>query len=200
MRWLRRRKDLGLGKYVAPDPVDPPLAERVASEGLAIAESAVRLSMRNRIVVDSLRDRRGFDTAPLLQWAAEEFDTLAQREEEAADRLRDRRDWSPNDSPWVEHADDIEAQRRESQWREAARRATAAAFREAARDERRLIDLDERARIEAWQDVATVIMERADATGHPADPDYDAERDSRIAALVALDLTALANERGVALE
>jgi len=196
VRWLRKRKDLGLGTYVAPDPVDPPLAERVASEGLAIAESAVRLGMRNRIVVDSLRDRRGFDTAPLLQWAAAEFETLADREQEAADRLRARIDWPP-ESPWVEH--DAEAERHDLQWREAARRATSAAFREAANDERRLIDLVERARIEAWQDVATVIMERADATGHPTDADYAAERDLRIAELVALDLTALANERGVQL-
>ena len=199
MRWLRKRKDLGLGTYVAPESVDPPLAERVASEGLAIAESAIRLAIRNRIIVDSLRDRQGFDTAPLLAWAAAEFETLADREAEAADRLRDRHDWPANESPWPEHADDIDAQRRELSWREDARRATAAAFRAAAGDDRRLITMVERARIEAWEDVAGVLIERVDAASYRPDPAYETERSTRMAELVALDLSALAIERGVPL-
>ena len=195
MGWLRKRR-VNLGAYVAPDPVDPSPPERVAAEGVAIAEAVVRLGMRNRIVVDSLRDRRGFETAPLLAWAAAEFETLASREAEAADRIRERRDWSPVDSPLVEGADDIDAQRRDLQWREAARCATAAAFRETAGNQRRLIELVEQARIEAWQDVATVIMDRVDAAGHPEDAHYAAERADRMAELVALDLSALAIERG----
>ncbi len=195
MGWLRKRR-VNLGAYVAPEPVDPSPPERVAAEGVAIAEAVVRLGMRNRIVVDSLRDRLGFETAPLLAWAASEFETLAGREDEAADRIRERRDWSPVDSPLVEGADDIDAQRRDLQWREAARRATAAAFRATAGDQRRLIELVEQARIEAWQDVASVIMDRVDAGGHAEDAHYAAERANRMAELVALDLSALAIERG----
>ena len=199
MRWLRKRKDLGLGTYVAPDPVDPAPVERVASEGVMIAEVVVRLGMRNRIVVDSLRDRLGFDTVPLMHWAASEFEALADREDEAADQLKERRDWSPIDMPLVEGADDIDAHRRELRWRETARRATADAFRALAHDERRLIELVEQARIEAWQDVANVIIERADAVTYRADVDYATERSNRIAEFVALDLSALAIERGTPL-
>jgi hypothetical protein len=202
MGWLRRRKrvDLGLGRYVAPDPVDPAPAERVAAEGVAIAEAVVRLGMRNRIIVDSLRDHRGFDTTALLSWAAGEFETLAAREQQAADRIRERLDWAPVGSPLIEDADSVDEQRRELRWRESARRATAEAFRAMAGDERRLIDLVEQARIEAWHDVASVIMDRVDAAGHHEDAHYAAERSNRMAELVALDLSALAIERGSPLQ
>ncbi len=200
MGWLRRRSRVDLGTYVPPEPVEQAPAERVATEGVAIAEAVVRLGMRNRIIVDSLRDRRGFETGPLLDWAAAEFRALATREEKAAERIRERRDWSPVDSPLVEGADDVDERRRELEWRESARRATAAAFLALADDQRRLIDIVERARIEAWQEVAAVIIERTDATGHRADSEYAAERSNRMAELVALDLSALAIERGTPLE
>ena len=200
MGWLRKRSRVDLGTYVPPEPVEQAPADRVAEEGVAIAEAVVRLSMRNRIIVDSLRDRRGFETGPLLDWAAAEFRALAVREEDAADRIRERRDWSPVDSPLVEGADGVDAQRRELQWRESARRATAAAFLALAEDQRRLVDLVEMARIEAWEEVAAVIIERTDATGHRADAEYAAERSNRMAELVALDLSALAIERGSPLE
>lgn len=198
MSWWRRRR-LNLGAYVAPEPAPPSPPERVAAEGLVIAEAVIRLGLHNRIVVDSLRDRRGFATEPLRLWAAAEFEHLAELEEAAAARLRTQIDWAPIDDPLVERSDTVDAERRELRWREAARRATAAAFRERAQDDQRLIDLVEQARIEAWHDVATVIMDRADVAVHRADARYASERSDRMAALVALDLTALANERGTPL-
>ena len=197
MGWWRRKR-LDLGAYVAPEPVDPSPPERVAAEGVAIAETVIRLGLHNRIVVDSLRDKRGFATEPLRQWAAAEFSQLAVLEEAAADRLREKRDWSSPD-PLIEDSDTVDADRRELRWREAARRATAVAFRERAADDQRLIELVEQARIEAWREVATVIIDRTDVGVHHADARYEAERSDRMAALVALDLTALANERGVEL-
>jgi hypothetical protein len=156
----------------------------------------VRLGLRNRIVVDSLRDHRGFATAPLVEWAAQEFAALADREEHAADRLREQHERPPQ-LPWIER--DRAAERRELRWRESARRATAAAFRALVHDERRIIELVEQARIEAWQDVAGVIMNRVDAVSFSEDPAYATERSNRMAELVALDLSALAIERGVPL-
>ena len=197
MGWWRRKR-LDLGAYVAPEPVDPSPPERVAAEGVAIAETVIRLGLHNRIVVDSLRDKRGFATEPLRQWAAAEFTQLAALEEAAAERLREKRDWS-TPHPLIEDSDTVDAERRELRWREAARRATAAAFRERAADDQRLIELVEQARIEAWRDVATVIIDRTDVAVHHADARYEAERSDRMAELVALDLTALANERGVQL-
>ena len=197
MGWWRRKR-LDLGAYVAPEPVDPSPPDRVAVEGVAIAEAVIRLGLHNRIVVDSLRDKRGFATEPLRQWAAAEFTQLAELEEAAADRLREKRDWSSPD-PLIEDSDTVDADRRELRWREAARRATAVAFRERAADDQRLIELVEQARIEAWREVATVIIDRTDVGVHHADARYEAERSDRMAALVALDLTALANERGVEL-
>lgn len=197
MSWWRRKR-LDLGSYVAPDPVEPSPPDRVAAEGVAIAEAVIRLGLHNRIVVDSLRDRRGYATDPLRLWAAAELEQLAALEEAAADRLREQRDWSAPD-PLIEDSDTVDAERRELRWREAARRATAAAFRERAHDDQRLIELVEQARIEAWHDVATVIMDRADVAVHRADARYAAERSDRMAQLVALDLTALANERGAEL-
>lgn len=197
MRWFRRRRGGWLGTYEPPEPREPAPIESVVDDGMLIAESVLRMTLRNRIIVNALRDRRDIDRDALAALAAAELEQLADNEWESAQRVRFRREGVRVDDPWPdENADEY---RRESQRRERVHVAMSEAFAERATQRGILDALVERARQEAWDEVAPVIMQRAVMEEPVADAAYAAEREERVGALVALDLAALADERGVTL-
>lgn len=200
MRWFRRRRGVDVGTYEAPPRSEPAPVERVVEEGVLIGESVVRMTLRNRVIVDALRDRRDLDRASLAGVAAHELENLADHEWESAERIRFRRNNARIDDPLQEEGLDPD-ERRESSRREKVHRAMSEAFAARAAEDEALLHLVERARTEAWDEVGPVLLARADAAAHDIVPDarYDQERADRIGALVALDLTGLAFERGVEL-
>ena len=196
MRWFRRRRGEWLGTYEPPEPRDPAPIEDVVNDGMLIADSVVRMTLRNRIIVDSLRDRRDLDRTALADAAAAELEALADNEWESAQRVRFRREGVRLDDPFPD--ENTTEYRIESERREKVHIAMSEAFAARATQRDILDALVERARLEAWDEVAPVLAERS-AGERPVDADYAAQRDERIAALLALDLTALAAERGVTL-
>lgn len=165
---------------------------------MLIAESVVRMTLRNRVIVDALRDGRDLDRDSLAAAAAAELEALADHEWESAQRVRFRREGVRLDDPFPdENADEY---RVESERREKVHVAMSQAFAERATRRDILDSLVERARQEAWDEVAPVIVERAAHDEPVPDATYAEQRDERIGALVALDLAELANERGVALD
>lgn len=199
MRWFRRRSSVELGTYRAPEPVEPPSVDRIVDDGVLIAESLLVMTLRNQVIVDALRDRRDFDADALAALGARELQALADNERETAERLRLRREAIRVDSLWPEDAALIDERRRESQRREAVHRAMSAAFAVRAGDPGILSALVERSRAGAWDEIADVIVDRATAVAPQRDIRYEAHRDERMAALVALDLSELAVERAVPL-
>lgn len=200
MGWWRRRRGVDVGTYVAPDPVPPAPVERIVEEGVLIGESIVRLTVRNRVIVDALRDRRDLDRAALAGVVAHELENLADQEWESAERIRFRRENRRIDDPWVE-AEHVEEDRLESVRRETVHRAMSEAFAAHAADEQVLAALVERSRGEAWNEIGPVLITRAGEAARDVTPDADyvRERGDRIGALLALDLAGLAHERGVEL-
>jgi hypothetical protein len=164
---------------------------------MLIAESVVRMTLRNRIIVDALRDGRDLDRTALADAAAAELEALADNEWESAQRVRFRREGVRLDDPLPD--ENANEYRIESERRERVHTAMSTAFAERATQRGILDSLVERARLEAWDEVAPVIVERAMHEGAVPDAGYIAQREERIGALVALDLTALAVERGVEL-
>ena len=195
MRWFRRRRGGWLGTYEPPEPRDPAPIEDVIDDGMLIAESVLRMTLRNRIIVDSLRDGRNLDRSALAAVAAAELEALADNEWESAQRVRFRREGVRLDDPFPD--ENTDEYRRESERREKVHLAMSEAFAARAAQPDILESLVERARREAWDEVAPVIVERAAMEEPVADEEYLAQRDERMAALLALDLTALAVERGV---
>lgn len=199
MRWFKRRSDRGsrldLGTFIVPPPVAPAPVEQIVADGSLIGESVVRLALRNRIIVDVLRDRSDLDVATLTAAAAREFERLADQEWESAERIRLRRSIRGSDLDVPDDPDRV----RESQRRESIHRAMSEAFATRATDEVMLAAIVEQARAEAWSEVGAVLAGRAGerALVLDRDPGYDAERADRLGMLLALDLTRLAQERGV---
>ena len=199
MRWFHRRSSVELGTYKAPDPTEPPPVARIVEDGLLIAESFLVMTLRNQVLVDALRDKRDFDSESLSDTATKELEILSDSEWETAERLRSRREGSRVDDPWPEDAELIADRRIESQRREAVHRAMSEAFGARAVDRDILSALVERARIQAWDEVASIIVDRAIVDEPAQDGLYKSRRNERMAALVALDLSKLAVARGVTL-
>ncbi len=189
---------MDVGKYVAPNPTEPPPIARIVEDGVLIAESLVVMTLRNQVIVDALRDRLDFDRESLIAAARRELDALADNEWETAERLRVRREDFVSEGAWVEEPDS-EERRRESRRREAVHRAMSTAFAARAEAGDVLADLVERSRSQAWNEVATVIISRAAVPEPERDAEYELRRSERLGAFLALDLSELAVRQGVSL-
>jgi hypothetical protein len=188
-----------LGTYKPPAPVEPPPIPRIVDDGVLIAESLLVMTLRNQVIVNVLRDKRDYDEESLFSMATKELEALADNEWETAERLRMRREHISVDDPWLEDPDISGDHRRESQRREAVHRAMSDAFAARAGDRDVLSELVERSRVGAWDEIATVLIDRAGVDEPVRDADYEAHRGERLGALIALDLSELAAERGVSL-
>jgi hypothetical protein len=197
MRLFRRRSSVELGTYTPPAPIDPPPIAQIVGEGVLIAESLLVMTLRNQLIVNVLRDRRDFDQKSLSSMATRELEALADNEWETAERLRLRREQVDVDDPWLQDPDVSGDHRRESERREAVHRAMSEAFAARATDDELLSTLVERSRAGAWNEVAAVLIDRAFVDEPVRDSRYEAHRGERLAALLALDLSQLAAERGV---
>ncbi len=201
MRRFRRAGRVDVGTYEAPAPVEPAPIDRIVDEGVLIAESLVRMKIRNRVIVDALRDRKDLKRAKLAARAAKHLLKLAANELATAERVRARRDDRDVSDPLQDDQGYDDDGLRESKRRETVHLALADGLTARAHDRAALRSLIEVARQEAWRDVAPVLESRATdaARVYLVDSRYAAERDDRIAAFIALDLAGLAAERGYSL-
>ena len=200
MTFFRRRPrgQLDLGHYTAPaaEPAVP--VQRVVDEGLLVALSGVRLAVKNRMIVAALRDGLDYDHADYAAFATDRIVEVADHEESAATQLRRRIDLAalPSDD-----SDRIEYERRALIRSELAR-----ALMAVTEDQEALGAIIDASRHAALDDVATTLGQRAVGPSASTDehylpgPDYETEKDDRVAALIVLDLALLAVERGTSLD
>ena len=199
MGYFGRKSRVDLGTYVNPEPEEHAPVERVVHEGALIGDSVVRMAVRNRVIVDALREHKDVDRAALAVFAARELETLATHERESADRVLQRRraqlaDDANRKKSQLDPDDIAESQRREN-----LHRAMADAFAERSTDAKVLAALVESSLDDAWSEVGPVVIERAGEHSLVLDRDerYEQERTDRMSDLLEVDLAALARERGV---
>jgi hypothetical protein len=200
MWWWRRTKRVDLGTYVDPEPVPPAPIEQVVREGTLIGESVVRMALRNRVIVDALRDNQDLDRDALVVAAARELQTLADHEWESAERIRFRRENQRAANKGRDYTGFDLEDLQESMRREQLHREMSTAFAAHADNAEAVAAIVERSLTEAWSEIGPVIIERAgeQALVLDRDPHYEEELAGRVGDLTA-DLSALAAERGVAL-
>ena len=182
MALFKRTARMKVGKFKPPPEREPASLERLVEEGLLIADSALRMTLKNAIIVAALRDRRALDRDALHALAVERLGELAEGERAAAGR--DRLEIGSG------------ARRREQ-----VRHALAERLAALAADSERIAAVVERSRASAWEEISGPLADRASAAREAeraltADLDPE-QRAERVAAFVALDLTSLAAERGV---
>jgi len=205
-----------LGEFKAPPELPLAPIEQVVEEGHMIAASAVRMAVKNRLLVRALRDDREYDPAALVKAARWQFAELAEENEEAAERLeveqrREAREAEAARKPRRYLGGKPIVERPEQVRGPQVYRMLADALRATAADDDELLRVVSAARDDAWAELGRELEARlGDDTqarpprraGLPAsvtldpdvpvDADYARERSQRMRALIDEDLAALA--------
>jgi hypothetical protein len=145
---------------------------------MLIVELAVRMTVRNAIVLSALRDHSDFDANALMAVARTRLLDLADEEDEAARRAGERDGGNPDDR---------------GRRLQALHLGVAGALRKSAADAEFVEQILRYARDAALEDIASTMM----TAPVMRTPDYDTRRAERIAAFVGLDLTELAVRQGI---
>ena len=200
--WFRKRtgrRSMRPFDENALEEIAPATLDQSVEEGMLLADYATRMAVKNHIVIDTIQQGNAFDPARHVGSAAEMLRELADEQEYAAVRVAESRldveglgghARHPHDYRGVDVANLAR--------REAAGEALAAALRSRADSEVELLTIVERARVDAWDEVADAIGASLDAfSGVEAlKADYEAERPDRLRLLIVRDLAALFEERG----
>lgn len=182
MAFFRKRAPRRIiGRYRAPAPAPRPPLATLVEEARMVAHAAVRMSVKNRIIVTAAGERKDFDPVQLRAFARETLEQLAQQQRAAAEYERAGNQGTRRGPVLGGLASALEADAVDRDFLE------------------RIVD---QARGAAWSELSSSLRTRlaADAEARHRDPDYLIGRDERVAAFVALDLLDLAYDRGVTLE
>lgn len=165
--------------------------ERIVDEGLLIGLSAVRMAVKNRIIIGALRDHDDFDAADYPAIARHELDRLARQNEADARRVTRARKQLLK-LRWTEAPDD---DRRGDIAQLVLRRrvyvALARALHAVSGDAQKVAELVETARTDASHEIGEALTVRLiEQAFDGAEPDYLVFRGERMEALAG-DLAAL---------
>ncbi len=172
-------------------------ADAVA-EGVAIATAAVRLTVKNQILVGTIAQGGAFEIDHYMDEARVALRAMADESEQAAEHLTAlrKRARGRHSDPHGTH------DYRDRDVRNLRRRAkqslgVANHLREMTEDTERLRALVEEARAAAWTDVRSNLDRRLRVEGMRADqdPEYEQMREARMQALKLVDLQALSSEQ-----
>jgi uncharacterized membrane protein YccC len=165
---------------------------RAVDEGVLIALTAIRMTVKNRIIVGALRDDEPYVPAVYIEVARDEVDELAHQNDDLAARLKRRALARAERS----HSDAREAA--ESQRSELLRHVytnLAEKLRAVGDDSTRMAELVESARQDAWSEIRQAWhLKLAEQTPTDVGPDYERHREGRLLELIYIDLAELRHE------
>lgn len=167
------------------------VSRRMVDEGLLIALSAVRMAVKNRIIIGALRDHRDFDDADYPDRARLELERIA-RQNEADSRRVKRARKKLLKLRWSETLDnDRRGDITQLVLRRKVYEALALALRAVAADEAKVAELVESARTDASHEIGNALTVRLiEQAFDRAEPDYIILRGERMETLAG-DLAAL---------
>lgn len=158
-----------------------PKISRVVDEGLLIALSAVRMAIKNRVIIGALRDFHDYDPDEYREIAVAQLAILvAQNKADARRVTREKRSfvtavWLSELTP--DQRGDVKLLHR----RRRVYKGLAAALRSVAADPDHLRQLVETARIDAGSEIGDALQAKLiDRVIDPREPDYEFERPDRM--------------------
>jgi hypothetical protein len=189
VRFRRRRTNLGTYRHPPIIPLSP--IERVVEEGVLVSASAVRMALKNRIIVATLRDHLNYDPRVLADAARDEFGALARENDDTAERLEESWQAEGPDAEDTSGEDEYESLRNED-WRRrpGVHRLLAVAFRNEVDNASAMMGLVDQARVDAGEEVGRAISARLQSRNFGSEPDYQEMRSARIRQLIEIDIAA----------
>ncbi|WP_416442703.1 asparagine synthase [Leucobacter sp. HNU] len=195
--WSKKRKRPGSrAPRKLPRRVLAPV-EEIVEQGLLVADVAVRMTVKNDIIMNALKKHMDYDESKVVDMVREATEDLAsERERDAKHISRVRGEIRDTGrSAWSESEYGNE-DNRTLRHRQEVYENIAAELRRRAADPEYLSETATRARAAAWEEIGDSLKERAT---HPyysggASAEYQEARDSRIQQLIEKDLTALVRE------
>ena len=188
--WGRKRERFTPFDRAALPEVDPLTFEESFAEGLLVAEAAARMALKNRIIVMALGGDEPFDAHRAAATAGEVLRELVQQMGAVAEwSAAVRESASHREGRSVHQHDYHRADAWNLRLRERVNAAVAERLSHLSRDDVYLADLADRARQEAWGEIAGAIDARL-AREWPeieVDETYERERGTRMGELM-LDL------------
>ena len=162
---------------------------RTVDEGLLIALAAVRMAVKNRIIVGALRDSLHYDAAVYVRLACDEIELLARQNDTLGARVREQlRNAEARPYEIWPHETEV----RRLRMLDAVYSEMAVALRAIVVQDDALPSLVESARRDAWDEVGGTWQSQLHV---PSDPQRDAlyqrERSGRLQELVYIDLAGL---------
>ncbi|MFK4730941.1 hypothetical protein ROT00_14745 [Agromyces mediolanus] len=184
MRWFRRRrpKFKAFDRSALPE-VQPPSVEEMIDEGVMLAESAGRMTLRNRFVVEALRGEDPYDDDRAAAAAREVLHELVQQADATAELSAEDRETAAKREGKAKHQHDYRrADTGNLRRREKVYAAVAKRLWELREDPEYLHEFATRARDEAWNDVAGAIEARLDREWPQieVDAEYELARPQRM--------------------
>ncbi len=191
--------------YVRQPDREPVSVEHAVDEGILITRSALTMEVKNHIIVTTLRDDQLFDPDVTSAFVIHELEDLAAEQAEYATRMDDAALIAIQSKGTARHQHDYHTldlpalSRRSEIYSSLSLRLL-----HLATDHSFVSGVVETAREKAWDEVGGAIENRlekifsAEAFAHTiaSDPDYERERETRIAMFLALDLAVLAPQAG----
>jgi hypothetical protein len=173
-----------------------PSTKRIVAEGLLIALSAVRMAVKNRIIIGALREHRDYDQAEYAAIAQHELHLLALQNTDTARRVGRLRRALAN-VRWTESlSEDQRLDLRQLTRRRRVHRRLAVALHEVAADDAQVARLVEQAQADASQEIGRALSARLIAQDvDRREPDYEKRRADRARDLVSIDLAALRSDK-----
>lgn len=172
--------------------------EEIVEQGLLVADVAVRMTVKNAIIMNALKDHADYDKDQIIGMVRDSLNELAvERERDARHIARvrgevrnsGRSSWSETeygsgDSRTLKHRQEVYEQ-------------VAAELRDRTGDDEYLRSTADRAHELAWEEIGNSLKDRA---MHPyysggRDEEYRSNRDDRIQQLIEKDLTSLIKEQ-----
>lgn len=199
--WLKRKpRPASRPKRRLPQRVLAPI-EEIVEQGLLVADVAVRMQVKNAIILNALGHKADYDEQEIIEMVRETLGELAAergRDAKHIDRMRGEiretgfSTWSEND---YGSGDNRTLRHRQEVYEQVAEQ-----LRDRVDDEEYLRQTAERARAAAWNEIGDSLKEKA---SHPyyaggSSEEYQSHRDERIQLLIQRDLTELMRERSEA--
>jgi len=169
-----------------------PTTTRMAEEGLLITLSAVRMSVKNSIIVTALRDQVNFAEADYDAIAKAELLKLSRRSEHDADRVEKQRKKLTKFKGTYSYDDDTRQDVKLLAKRRKVYEQLAESLLEVAEDAERVNEIVCGAQSDAAAEIVGALSARLVEQAQVAnDPDYAQLRTERMRDLIAIDLAIL---------